>query len=224
MAAMLAALARDAITPFEFAVGVALSRFADNKTGKAWPSIRAIAEKVGAKVHPRGKASGNARGVSKAVAALKREGLLAVTQRYNTSSVYLLKGGLDLNGGSGQTCTAMQTNSVSITPPMTKSGISYNGRGDNRPPIVLDGEMRKIAIDEGVPEYDHRAQFDKLLAGDKPRNPKAAWRAWCNKCKRDSRDFEGNPMWGQNYQTSPSKPESLGARRKAFSMERSSHT
>jgi hypothetical protein len=81
---------------------------------------------------------------------------------------------------------------------LTESGNSHKGRADNRPPIVLDGDMRKIATEGRVPEYDHQAWFDRWLKtnGDKRIvNPKSAWRAWCKTYKRDSRDFEGNPTW-----------------------------
>jgi hypothetical protein len=192
--AIFAALARGTITPFELAVGVALSRFADNKTGKAWPSTRAIAEKVGAKVDARGLS----RGVSRAIATLKREGLLQVTQRYNTSSIYVLKVGLDLPQESGQTRLRSPANSVKGTPPMTESGKSFEG--STKPTMVLDDEMGKIAIEAEMDDWAIEDQFRRFLVLNKNtarlHHPKAAWKRFCERYKRPTwLDWDGLPQW-----------------------------
>ena len=116
MDALLSAFARRSIKPLDLAVGIALSRFADSKTGEGWPSVKTLADKVGAKVDKRGGCSR----VSHAIAALKREKLIEVRQRHNRSSAYALTGGgLPAENRQGLPAENKQPNSVTRTPPLT---------------------------------------------------------------------------------------------------------
>jgi hypothetical protein len=186
------ALSRGELTCRDFAIGVIVSSFANSKGGgRCFPSIKAIAEKARLKVDDRGQC----RVVSESIAKLKNLGAIEIEdRRWNQPNGYLLIGGHVESGTPLHVESGTPDNIVIQHNQMTKSG-NFEGREANRPPDMLDADMRKIATEERVPEYDHRAQFDKWLAGDKPRNPKAAWRAWCKKYQPDSRSFEGDPIF-----------------------------
>jgi hypothetical protein len=163
MDAILAALARGSITHLEFAVGIALSRFADSKSGESYPSIRAIAEKIGAKADKRG---GCAR-ISAAIATLKREGILEVRQRHNRSSVYRLTGGVPIEIRWGVPIGIRQPNPVNGSPPLTKSGDS---QGEDQ---TDDRARRRHAQDRnrgGSPRIRPSISIDKWLGPTLPQS------------------------------------------------------
>jgi Helix-turn-helix domain len=184
-----------ALTHLEFAVGMHLSRRANNETGECWPSIRTIAQKVRAKVDKRGGCSS----ISRAIAKLKRLGLLEVRQRLNSSSFYTLMSGDSPSVETGTPRLEGPTNSVKGIPPLTESENSFEGRADNHPPIVLDDEMRKIAVESEMDDWAVPDQFERWLVLNKDtrlHHPKSAWAKFCEKYERQiGRDFEGYPEW-----------------------------
>ena len=71
------ALARREITARAFATGIALSLFADNRTGESRPSVATIAKRIGAPIYK----DNDSRTVRDALAALERAGLLDISRR-----------------------------------------------------------------------------------------------------------------------------------------------
>jgi hypothetical protein len=183
------------LTHLEFAVGVYLSRRADNETGECWPSIRTIAGKVHARVDSKGGSSS----VTRAIAKLKKLGLLQVRQRLNISNFYTLTPLDSPAVDPGTPPLQRRTISVKRIPPLTESGNSFEGA--TKPTIELDGEMRSIAIDSKVDDWAVEGEFKQWITGNEKKgvrlhHPKEAWRGWCKKYKREiGRDFEGNPEW-----------------------------
>jgi hypothetical protein len=188
---LLAARARGAITHLECNVGVYLSRRAINVTGEVkgrWATIAKIASNIGAKIDSKGGCSV----VSRALASLQRAGLLRLTRRFNAPSDILLL-------QAECKCSQKQTDSVLQTPSLTESGNFDEERAHNRPLIVLDDEMRKIAIDAKVDDWAIEDQFKRFLVKNKDTrliNPKAAWSGFCKKYERPAwLDWEGYSQW-----------------------------
>jgi hypothetical protein len=75
--ALLDALARREITAGAFAIGIALSLFADNRTGESCASVAAIAKRVGAPVYK----DNDSRTVRDSLTALERAGLVEIVRR-----------------------------------------------------------------------------------------------------------------------------------------------
>jgi hypothetical protein len=75
--ALLGSLARHEIKPGAFVVGIALSAFADNRTGESRPSIASIAKRVGLAVNGDDDCSS----VRAALKSLERAGLLEIKRR-----------------------------------------------------------------------------------------------------------------------------------------------
>jgi hypothetical protein len=74
---LLESLARYEIKPGAFVVGIALSAFADNRTGESRPSIATIAKRVGLAVN----ADNDCSSVRAALKSLERVGLLEIERR-----------------------------------------------------------------------------------------------------------------------------------------------
>ena len=75
--ALMDALARREITARAFATGIALSLFADNRTGESRPSVATIAKRIGTPIYK----DNDSRTVRDALAALERAGLLDISRR-----------------------------------------------------------------------------------------------------------------------------------------------
>jgi hypothetical protein len=163
--ALLDALARHEINPTAFAVGIALSLFADNRTGESRPSVKAIAERVGAAIYK----GNDSRTVRDALGALERYGLLEIRRRgHMKPNLYLPRYPLREIGAESGAHDRQATADMIGEPPPTNSSNELSNLHHPPPPLpphrLLTTSPPGHATSEDISPAHSWPKFEEFLS------------------------------------------------------------